>query len=343
MVCREFFMATLNVTDALLRSSLKMGSSTGFMEKDGRGKRAPPNKLSDNGEAFIRQHILTFPSVESHYCRAFSTKKYLDPSLNLSIMHRMYKETCITKNFKPVSFEKYRQIFQEYNLGFFKPNKDQCRRFLAQNSLTEQDKSLQEDEFKRHLDRKTAARQSRDQDQVLAFNFDLQSVLCTPKGPAGQIFYLRKLAVYNLTMYNLANQKVNCYLWDETQGKRGANEIASCVYDFIMSHTEITTVRMMSDECGGQQKSSIFASLCMHLLRNHKFLQVIDHRFFETGHSEMECDCIHSKVERKAKYVPVYTPDGWAQLIRDARVSPEAFKEISLRPTAVKLKTVVVP
>ncbi|XP_050308273.1 uncharacterized protein LOC126744763 [Anthonomus grandis grandis] len=237
-----------------------MCSSTGFLEKDGRGKRAPPNKLSDNGETFIRQHILTFPSVESHYCRASSTKKYLEPSLNLSIMHRMYKETCITKNFKPVSFEKYRQIFQEYNLGFFKPKKDQCRRCLAQNSLTEQDKSLQKDEFKRHLDRKTAARQARDQDkliargdaQVLAFNFDLQSVLCRPKGPTGQIFYLRKLAVYNLTMYNLANQKVNCYLWDETQGKRGANEIASCVYDFIMSHTKITTVRMMSDGCGGQ-------------------------------------------------------------------------------------------
>lgn len=332
-VCREFFMATLNITDALLRSSLKKCSSNGFQEKDKRGKHEPSNKLPENDLRFIREHILSFPSVESHYCRASSKKKYLDPSLNLSIMHRMYKASCITKKMKPVTFEKYRQVFQGYNLGFFKPKKDQCRRCLVQNSLTEEEKIQREDEYKRHLERKDAAREARDEDkttakgnpQVLGFNFDLQAVLNTPKGSAGQIFYLRKLAVYNLTMYNLGNQKVKCYLWDETQGKRGANEIASCVYDFIMSHIEITEVRMMSDGCGGQQKNSVFSSMCMHLLRNHQSLQVIDHRFFETGHSEMECDSIHSKIERKAKYVPVYTPDGWAQLIRGARVSPEPF------------------
>ena len=61
----------------------------------------------------------------------------------------MYKEICITKNFKPVTFEKYRQIFQEYNLGFFKPKKDQCKRCLAQDHLTAEEKSLKEDEFKK--------------------------------------------------------------------------------------------------------------------------------------------------------------------------------------------------
>lgn len=182
---------------------------------------------------------------------------------------------------------------------------------MAQNSLTEEEKRQTEDEFKKYLDRKTAAREARDEDkiiakedpQVLAFNFDLQAVLSTPRGSAGQIFYLRKLAVYNLTMYNLSNKKVKCYLWDETQSKRGANDIAFCVYDFIMSHSEIKSVRMMSDGCGGQQKNSKFASMCMQLLINHQSLKVIDHRFFETGHSEMECDSIHFKVERKAKYV----------------------------------------
>ena len=36
----------------------------------------------------------------------------------------------------------------------------------------------------------------------------------------------------------------------------------------------------------------------------------------------MGCDSIHSKVERKAKCVPVYVPEGWAQIIRGARLKP---------------------
>lgn len=337
-VCREFFMATLNVTDAFMRSAANKHSSNGALEQDKRGKHQPSNKLPQNVETFIRNQILSFPAVESHYCRQSSKKKYLDPCLNISIMYRMYKELCHTENVKIVTFEKYRQIFSEYNLGFFKPKKDQCKKCLAYTSMSEEEKKAEEGTYQKHLNRKNEARQARDEDKliakenpkVLAFNFDLQAVLTTPKGSAGQIFYLRKLAVFNFTIYNLGNQNVMCYLWDETKGKRGSNEISSCVNDYIMSHSEIEAVRMMSDGCGGQQKNSIFAAMCIQLLAEHPSLKVIDHRFFETGHTEMECDSIHSKIEKKAKYVPVYTPEGWAQLIRDARIIPCPFTVKSL-------------
>lgn len=32
---------------------------------------------------------------------------------------------------------------------------------------------------------------------LLTFNFDLEAVLITSKGPAGQFFYMRKFAIYN--------------------------------------------------------------------------------------------------------------------------------------------------
>lgn len=333
IVCREFFKATLNVTDAFMRSSIKKRSSSGILTKDQRGKHRPANKLPEDAERFIRDHILSFPSVESHYCRKKSSKKYLDASLNISIMYRLYRDLC-NGNSKPVTMEKYRQIFKEYNLGFFRPKKDQCKICLTQKNLTNEERAAQESEYKKHLKKKNAAREARDYDKklakentsILSFNFDLQAVLSTPKGSAGQIFYLRKLAVYNLTVYNLGNQEVKCYLWDETQGKRGANEIASCVYDFIMlSHNRISSVRMMSDGCGGQQKNSIFATMCLELCINHPSLETVDHQFFEPGHTEMECDSIHSKVEKKSKHVPVYTPECWAQVIRDSRMSPQPF------------------
>ncbi|XP_050310440.1 uncharacterized protein LOC126746304 isoform X2 [Anthonomus grandis grandis] len=310
IVCREFFMATLNVTDALMRSSLQKQTSRGVLEKDRRGKHTPSHKLSAEVDAFIREHILSFPSVESHYCRKSNDRRYSDASLNISVMYRMYKDVCRAKNVKTVTLEKYRSIFREYKLSFFVPKKDQCKTCLAQKNISEEDKYEKEATFKRHLEKKEAARKVRDDDKatakenphILAFNFDLQAVLTTPKDSAGQIFYLRKLAVYNLTIYNLANQDVRCYVWNETQA-----------------------VRMMSDSCGGQQKNSIFAAMCLQLCANHSTLLTVDHQLFETGHTEIECDSIHSKIERKAKHIPVYTADGWAQVIRDLRISPQPF------------------
>lgn len=333
-VCREFFMATLNVTDAMIRSSLKKISCNGVAQKDARGKHVPHNKLNTDDENFLEAHITSFPTMESHYCRKSSKKKYLDASLNISIMHRLYKQLCIENNRKPVSLEKYRMVFTKYNLGFHKPKKDQCKKCLAYNTISDDAEKIQkEEEYNLHLKRRTEARERRDEDKLsaqhdsktLSFNFDLQAVLNTPKGPAGQIFYLRKFAVYNFTIYNLGNQDVSCYVWNENQGNRGANEISSCISDFILSHKDITAVRMMSDGCGGQQKNSIFAAMCLYLLNKHDTLETVDHAFFETGHTEMECDSIHSKIEKKAKHVPVYTPEGWDQLIRDSRQNPKPF------------------
>jgi hypothetical protein len=70
-------------------------------------------------------------------------------------------------------------------------------------------------------------------------------------------------------IFNVGNQDGVCYLWNETDGKRGEDEIASCVYDYVMTQLNIKQVRMMSDGCGGQQKNMIFALMCMALCQDH--------------------------------------------------------------------------
>ncbi|KAJ4452207.1 hypothetical protein ANN_03725 [Periplaneta americana] len=67
--------------------------------------------------------------------------------------------------------------------------------------LTENEK----ESYKEHVERKEAARNLKDVGEektknnktMLAFEFDLQAVLSTPKGAQGPLFYVRKLAVYN--------------------------------------------------------------------------------------------------------------------------------------------------
>ena len=71
----------------------------------------------------VREHINKFPTVDSHYCRAQSQRKYLEASLNISTMYTLYKAI----HDDPVSEAIYRQIFcTEFNLSFFKPKKDVC-------------------------------------------------------------------------------------------------------------------------------------------------------------------------------------------------------------------------
>ncbi|CAG9840488.1 unnamed protein product [Diabrotica balteata] len=236
-VCRALFMATLNVTDAFMRGAVAKLSSSGIVEKENRGKHVPHNKLKDDDELLIREHILSFPALESHYCRASSTKRYLDSALNVCIMYKLYKLKCSELNVHPVSFEKYQRVLRTYNLGFHKPKKDHCKKCLKYTNLTEEEKITHEQAHHEHMLRKQLAREARDEDkeisknnpEVISFNFDLEAVLTSPKGLTGQIFYLRKLAIYNLTLYNLGNQDGICYLWDETQGKRGPNKISSCI------------------------------------------------------------------------------------------------------------------
>nr|XP_022908590.1 uncharacterized protein LOC111419935 [Onthophagus taurus] len=272
LACREFFMSTLNVTDALIRSCLAKKARKGLCRQTNVESIRLIIKchLTKNNSYVITDHILSFPTVESHYCRKKSNKRYLDGNLNVSIMYRLYQEKCFTDKIKPASLAKYRSIFREYHLGFFRPKKDACKQCEAFSNLDEAQYKEQEHSHKLHLDRKEDARKCRNDDKiaaqenpdVLSFNFDLQAVLTTPKGPADQIFYMRKLAVYNLTIYNLGNQEVIYNLWDETRGNRGSNEISTCIFEYIMSHPSITQVRMMSDGC----KKTQFLHQCVYML-----------------------------------------------------------------------------
>ncbi|KFM61201.1 hypothetical protein X975_03154, partial [Stegodyphus mimosarum] len=123
-VCREFFMATLNVTDAFIRTSLSKISSSGILQPDLRGHHPPHNKFSPETEANIREFILSFPITESYYSHKISDKKYSSGNLSVAKMYKMFIEHCNEKQLRKVSFESFRKIFREYNAGFCHSKED---------------------------------------------------------------------------------------------------------------------------------------------------------------------------------------------------------------------------
>ncbi|KAH9630370.1 hypothetical protein HF086_004503 [Spodoptera exigua] len=189
--------ATLNISGGFVKGALNKINSEGILTPDCRGKKVPPNKLSSEDETFIRDHILSYPAVESHYCRQNSEMRYLDASLNIATLYKEYVKLCETKSMKPVSSEKYRLIFRTYKLNFHKPKKDLCKHCIAYKEMSIKEKAEHQEIHALHLSRKDEARKCRDEDKeqaqtddkTLSFNFDLEAVLSTPKGAAGPFFF----------------------------------------------------------------------------------------------------------------------------------------------------------
>ena len=72
----------------------------------------------------------------------------------------------------------------------------------------------------------------------------------------------------------------------------------------------------------------------MHAGTNISNIEIIDHKFLESGHTQMECDSMHSAIEFAKKKTEIYVPTQWATVIRMARrknpyfVIPLQFEDI---------------
>ena len=66
-------------------------------------------------------------------------------------------------------------------------------------------------------------------------------------------------------------------------------------------------------------RNQFVAPCLLYLLNKLETLEIINHKFFERGHSHMESDTIHSAVERAKTNTPVYVPVNWYTVIVKAR------------------------
>lgn len=101
-----------------------------FIKNDNRGKTQATNKYPSDVISKIKSHIEKFPTIESHYCRASTKRKYLDSTLSIAKMYEFYLQDCKSRELSSKYFiclTVYRNIFcKNYNLDFYKPKKDQC-------------------------------------------------------------------------------------------------------------------------------------------------------------------------------------------------------------------------
>ena len=77
-----------------------------------------------------------------------------------------------------------------------------------------------------------------------------------PHFPTGDVFYLRQLWLFVFGIHSAKTGKGKMYTWPETQGKRGVNEVVSCLSHYISHHIPATvrTLHVFTDGCRGQNQ-----------------------------------------------------------------------------------------
>lgn len=333
-VCQQFLAATLNISDKTIYSIVK-NATWGCAKEDMRGKCEPPNKTKESTLDAVKKFIKNLPAVPSHYCRQDSSKVYLSQEFkNMSNLYNLYKKHYVEQGIDVVSERIFRKIFQEnFNIGFHVPKKDKCLKCLQfeKNDNPEKQKEKQDHEIEKeesYARFKVHKNIHKDDPSTLCASFDLEKVLNTPYAQSMLLYYSRKLAVYNLCFYENGTRNVFCFYWDESNGKRGANEVASILHKYIQSvdaRGNITRLLLYCDCCPGQNRNRTVLAMLHSSLQECKNINTIQINFLLTGHTYMPVDSVHAIIENKLKNTTVYAPSQWFTVFATARQNPSPF------------------
>ncbi|VEN46923.1 unnamed protein product [Callosobruchus maculatus] len=328
-----------NVMKNLRMEALKKSSAYGVVEPDQRGKKAPPQKKSEATINLIRDHIRSLPLVASHYCRSTTKRKYLPSGLSENRLYLDYKDYCAELGVTPEKASFYKHIFtSEFNIGFHRPKKDQCDYCTEFDNKNDDAKMEMQNDMTAHLARKVEAREAKkvDKDRAkldesfMCFAVDMEKILLTPSLKVGKLYYKQKLKTFNFTVYNLANAQADNFMWHEAVGTKGSSEVATCLWKLLSGlGEEVKEVTFYADTASGQNRNCINAAMflrAVHLLP----IETINQKFMESGHSEMECDSVHSAIENRGNKIDIYTPDGWYMLARTAKTKPPFYNVIEM-------------
>nr|CAH7763082.1 unnamed protein product [Callosobruchus chinensis] len=311
--------------------------SSGVVSTDQRGKHEAPNKIGPLVRNSIREHIQKFPCIDSHYSRNKSNRRYLGSHLNISKMYQLFYEECTEKKMNQTEIAKqwlYAEIFNtEFNLSFKEPDNDtcdSCDEFLVKlkDAGSVEERNELQKSYEAHLrdadDRYNYKRKDKEEFRARTnskmITVDLQKCLATPLLQNSQSFYSLKLWTFNYTVYDASDKSASCFVWDESVSGRGGNEMASCLMRYISDLPDsIESVVIWSDNCPSQNRNQQMILCYFYLLMIKPSLKCIEHKFLLRGHTHMEADTIHARIEKQIKSLlqfQICTPWDWQQLIR---------------------------
>lgn len=330
-VCKKMFLSTLGLNEWMVANwcskaengMIPSTSVSNASKKSLRPQSARSRKVQEQSE-----HLNTFfenlPKMPSHYCRRDSKKLYLEYNFESKAnLYRMYKEKCLTDQKIPLSSAYFSETFEKLNLAIFSPKKDQCN-----ICMTFKAGNIEETEYKRHVELKDLARKVKDTDKhksneglCHSFVMDVEAVKMCPVNNANKFYFKTRLKVHNFTIYNISNHECSNYWWNETEGDLSSSVFATIIIDHLTECCrDNLPIILWSDGCGYQNRNSILSNALLQYAVDHK--KNVTQKYLEPGHTQMECDSVHSLIERKLKNKEIMLPCDYVRITREARQKP---------------------
>lgn len=313
-VCKKMFLNTLGVNEWVIKKWIKSDLEVNH-------QILPNEQPSSARIKLLHEFFDTLPKLESHYCRASTSKLYLEPIWqSKSHLYRVYKDFCGDRNERPLSIATLHKEFDNKKLSLYKPKKDQC-----DTCVSFETGNLSKEKYNEHLQLKKEARDEKLKDKESindVFTMDLQSVLLCPKSNVSALYFKTKLIVHNFTVYDIKRQQGYCYLWNECEGGLTSNEFTSIIISFLEKHlkqypiSDNQEIILYSDGCGYQNRNTTLSNALFNFALDKKV--VIIQKYLQKGHTQMEVDSVHSVIERKIRNKKINVPADYVQICKTA-------------------------
>lgn len=340
-VCKTFYLSTLSISQkSVYGVHKKKDILTGVPANDSRGKHKNHRRVSEERKQLVREHITSFPAIESHYCRASSKRIYLESQLSLNKMYDLYKESCKNNSSEPVKKSMYSKIFnEEYNIAFHVPKKDRCDVCEEWKILEKENRGSVElkEKYESHIKEKEAMRLERKKDresQAPVLCFDLENIITCPRAEISCFFYHSKLNVYNLTGHFSRNKQVYCSVWNETLAGKSGNDIASGLQAILTTvfadNPDLKHLTLWCDSCVPQNRNSLMSYAILDFLKRNEHIEYIEVKYSTPGHSGVqEIDNVHSRIEHVLSTAEFYSPVSLMKLLKKVD-SKKPFKIVQM-------------
>lgn len=325
------FLSTLSIKRGMLRGWLINPVSSPEI-LDQQGVNDSKNIVS---KTFLINYLHNLDRVESHYCRNKTSKRYLAATFTSKAdVYNDYLTDCSTNKVKPMSYFTFSKCFDAENLAIFRPRNDECDTCVGYKT-----KQISSEVYNEHLVKKDRAQTEKKQDKLDAqnglchvFTMDAQAVKLCPDINASAIYYKQRLQVHNFTMYNIGSLQCTNYWWSEINGDLTASSFISCIISHLETHclSDELPIIIFSDGCGYQNRNNFLSNALSNFsIENNK---IIEQKYLEKGHTQMECDSAHAKIEKKLKNNSVYLPIDYVHYTKEARKTVKIDDKIIKKP-----------
>lgn len=130
----------------------------------------------------------------------------------------------------------------------------------------------------------------------------------------GDFYYLSPMTQFIFGVCNNATRFMTTYIWGEGTAARGADNIVSCLYWYLVQNgiaggTPVKRLVIIADNCPGQNKNFCVLHFCAWLVEAGWAREVVLH-FLIKGHTKNECDSKFNSLKAGTRGINIFTEEG---------------------------------